>query len=387
MPAILKATKTQGQFILSEATIAVLVGAMGEGKSYAAVMGLIAHAERCRPYFKPREKLQVAIIRDTHENMKHSVVKTFQEFFDSHPEISYNWRSDFKSLDIDTDPVIHCDLFGIDDVAALTKLQGSTYGCIWLEELAPYTDSARSNAGISEDVYNAALVRCARQANAPPRLQCTSNPCDEDHWMYRRLIIPPDGPVHPKTPDITKALYQIPYGENIFLREVSRQATMAAFADDEAAYARFVRGEFATKYPGQKVAEHFNPEWHIAKQTLEPFDGYEGFISFDSWGSPAAIIGQQAPNGQCYVLDCLQGAADIRGLIRDYIKPTINSPRWKDKCSHWRIMGDCTMNQPDQSNQSVSAASVIRFTLNPARQHGSMLNQECFTLYAGQSKD
>ena len=358
----LEATPTQGKFMLSTATIVALIGAMGEGKSYAAVMALIAHAGRCKALFKPGEKLQCAIIRDTHENIKHSVVKTFEIFFADHPEIKHKWRNDYKSLDIHTDPGIHCDLFGIDDTAALTKLQGSTYGLIWLEEIAPYTDTHRSNAGISEDVFNAALVRCARQDTAFPRLQMTTNPCDEDHWFYQRILVPPDGPVHKDLPLITKEVFQIPYGENIHLREISRQATKAAFIGDEAAYARYVSGEVATKFPGEAVTRgYFNEDWHVAPDEIEIVQGWDGWVSFDSWGNPAAIIGQQAPNGRITVTDVLQGSGDIRGLIRDYIKPLFNTPRYKNVAATWtlRLMGDGTMLQPDQSNQEQSAARYV----------------------------
>lgn len=355
----LDVTPTQGDFILCDDTIVALIGAMGEGKSYAAVMAIIAHAAKCKPFLLADEKLQCAIIRDTHENIKHSVVKTFEIFFSQHPEIPHKFRNDYKSLDIDIDPPVHCDLFGIDDVAALTKLQGSTYGLIWLEEIAPYTDTHRSNAGISEDVFNAALVRCARQDRVPPRLQMTSNPSDEDHWFYRRIIVPPDGPIHKDLELITKKVYNIPYGENIHLREISRQATKAAFIEDPAAYARFVSGEFATKYPGEPVTrKFFNESWHVAKEEMEAIDGWDGWISFDSWGNPAAVIGQQAPNGAIRVMDAVACSGDIRGLIRDYIKPLLNTPRYKAVSNAWhlRLMGDATMVQPDQSNKEMSAA-------------------------------
>ncbi|MEM4721784.1 MAG: hypothetical protein QXT73_06985 [Candidatus Methanomethylicaceae archaeon] len=55
------------------------------------------------------------------------------------------------------------DLFGIDDPASLSKLQGPEYALIWLEEPAPMADKA--NAGLSEEVFNAALVRATRQKN------------------------------------------------------------------------------------------------------------------------------------------------------------------------------------------------------------------------------
>lgn len=352
-------TPTQKEYILCDDTIVIIVGPMGEGKTLASIMALFRHAQRCKPYLPQRHPLNCAVIRDTHENIKHSVVKSFNEFFASHEGLGYKWKNDFKQLDIYSDPPIHCDLFGIDDTAALTRLQGSQYGLIWAEECAPYTDSYRTNAGISEDVFNAALVRCARQVGVPPRLQLSSNPCDEDHWMFRRLIKIPDGSVSPEAPLITKRIFNIPYGENRFLPEVSRQATKAAFAQDSAAYDRFVRGLYATKYPGKKVAENFNDRWHVCEYPLDPVEGLDGWMAFDSWGNPVCVLGQQYPDGRIVVLDVLEDAADLRGLIHDQIAPRLLHPRWHTKVRQWRHLGDCTMIQHDQSNIESSAARLI----------------------------
>lgn len=343
---------------------------MGEGKSLASVLAIFVHLDRCRDtLLRMGIPLKVAIIRDTHENIKRSIVTVFDEFFGAHPEIKHQWRNDQKQLTIETNPKIECDLFGIDDLAGVSKLQGSAYALIWIDDPVPYTDSTRANAGVSEDVYNAALVRCARQAGMrdglAARLQLSTNMPDDDHWFNGRIMEPPDGPVHPKTPLIRKSVFRIPYGENLFLSELSRQATMAAYAHDDVAYQRFVLGEVATRFPGRQVASTF-AKWHIAPGELEPQPNWDAWISFDSWGNPAAVLGQIAPSGQIRVLDVCRDAADIRSLIEHLVVPLLNSPRWKDKSRSWRAMGDATMHQPDQSNVEESASRAVEEMLSEA---------------------
>lgn len=362
--AHLYATPTQGQFVLSDAVIAVIVGPMGEGKSLAGVLSLFAHLERNRQALMAMNiPLECAIIRDTHENIKRSVAKVFDEFFAQNPGIKYAWRNDQKHLTIFTTPKIECDLFGIDDLNSVTKLQGSAYSVIWIDDPVPYTDANRANAGISEDTFNAALVRCARQAGMreglSPRLQISTNLPDEDHWFGRRLLEPPDGPVHPKTPMITKKVFHIPFGENVFLSDISRQATMAAYMDDRAAYERFVEGRVATRYAGIQVAKNFNERWHVSSEELFPEPGHAGFISFDSWTNPAAVLGQQLPDSRIVILDVCTNEVDIRELIQNRVIPLLGSPRWKDTCRSWRYMGDFSMQQPDQSNIESSSARVV----------------------------
>ena len=353
-------TPTQSAYIQSEATISVIYSNMGEGKSLASIARIFYHAAAMKPHLRPGQHFGVIIIRDTHQNILHSVVKSWtQEWFPAFP-MPNRWRNDYKNLFIDSDPPIDIELFGIDDTAALTKLQGAVgVGLIWLEECVPYTDSFRSNAGISVDTYNAALVRCARQQGLPPSLQLSFNPPDEEHWTWQRLLVPPDGPVSPETPLITKQVFKIQPGENTYLSQEARQATKAAYMHDQAAYARFVLGETATRYPGKRVATNFNPDWHVAKRPLDPVEGWPGWISFDSWGHPAAVMGQQAPNGRVIVLDAITGGEDVRGLIHDYLFPRLQSPRWLKKCRSWRYLGDVSMQQPDQSNVSTSAAQAV----------------------------
>mgnify|MGYP001616448860 FL=1 len=354
-------TPTGGRFVVSEAVIAVITGPMGESKTWSGIQRWFYRAKQAQPYLSPGQNYGIICIRDTHENNKHSIVKTLNsEFFPKYPELKYSWRNDYRELWIDTAPRIFVEFFGIDDLPALTKLQGAVgTALIHLEECVPYTDSTRTNAGVSEDVFNAALVRCMRQTGVPGSLQMTFNPPDDLHWTYRRLLSRPDGPLSPLTPLITKEVFQVKPGENTWLPEIARQATKAAYEHDDAAYARFVLGEYATKYPGRRVAVNFNANWHVAQRALDPVEGLDGWISFDSWGHPAAVLGQQYPNGRILVLDVLQSGVDIVELIESQVKPTLQHPRWLNKCRTWRYMGDVTMNQPDQSNIRKSASQEV----------------------------
>ncbi len=357
----IKPTPSQYKYIVSDATIVAIVGSMGEGKTWSSIMALIYHAYRCQV------PIRAAIIRDTYENVKGSVVPAFQEFFQTAGmEHQVKWSDQYRHLDIGTDPPIRVDLFGIDDLAALTRLQGPEYALVWLEEPCPYTDSYKANAGLSEDVFNAALVRCARQQGTKARLQLSFNPPDEDHWVFRRILAAPDGMVAPQTPLITKAVITIPYRENIYLKEEARQATIAAYKDDLVAYTRFVKGEPATKYSGKPVTGRvFNPALHVSPIPLAPVEGLMGFVGWDSWGNPAAVLGQQWPDGRLWILDeCVDGE-DVRDLLHNQVNPLVQSPRWKDKSFGWRQIGDRTMRQPDQSNMSESAADAVEQEFDP----------------------
>lgn len=348
-------TPTVGEFVASDAAVNILISPAGEGKTYGAVVAMPVHAVRCGV------PIQAAIIRDTHENIKNSTARSIEEVFKDYPSI-LRWRNDFKKLTIQSDPPVEVDLFGIDDLSALSKLQGPQYALIWLEEPCPIADKV--NAGLSESVYNAALLRCARQQGTKPRLQVTMNPGSEDHWTFRRFLQEPD--VLPDYPLVTKRVWNVPYGENYHLNEAARQFAIVAYKDDPAAYTRYVLGRFAPMQLGIPVTPNYNRQRHMILDrngkpyNLEPADGLECFAFFDSWSNPACVLGQITTFNRLIFLDSLRlEQSDIDTLLETMVLPLLESPRWRGKAKGWRIGGDCTMLNMDQSSRGRSAARAV----------------------------
>lgn len=336
-------------FVNSDKVVNILISPAGEGKTFGCVVALVKHSERCG---KP---IRCAIVRDTHENIKLSTARSIQDVFATAPGLAV-FKNDFKQLVINTPNKITVDLFGIDDEAALSKLQGPEYALIWLEEPAPMAD--RVNAGLSEEVYNAALLRCARQSGTHARLQVSMNPADEEHWTFKRFI--EEGDSIPGLPLITKQVWNVPYGENRFLSEVARQAAKAAYQNDAAAYTRYVRGQFATVYRGRRVTPDYNPDIHLSVNRLIPAKGLVGFAFFDSWHSPACVLGQVTTLGRMVFMKTLRlEGGDIHALIDNQVLPLLGTPEWKDQCISWRVGGDFTMKVPDQSNIMAKASRVV----------------------------
>ncbi|GAG56989.1 unnamed protein product, partial [marine sediment metagenome] len=158
---------TQYQFVTSNSHIVHLLGPMGEGKTFAGVAGLIAHAQRCR------SNIRTALVRDTFQNIKTSTIPDIRDYLG--PWVIF--RDGEKKMVIKSTPQVECDLFGIDDPASISKLQGPQYACVWLEEPAPIYEKV--NAGLPKEVFSLALARAARQRDTKMRVQITQNPADD----------------------------------------------------------------------------------------------------------------------------------------------------------------------------------------------------------------
>jgi hypothetical protein len=362
-------TPTQTKFVYSRAQIAQLVGAMGEGKTFSGVAGLIHHARRCQELnMIPGWALQSAIVRDTHENIKTSTVKSITE-------ILGDWvifRDNYKKMIIRTKPAVECDLFGIDDPASISKLQGPEYGCIWLEEPAPVHE--RANAGLPKEVFLMAIARAGRQPGAIPRLQITHNPGDDKHWTSELIDDPEDYMVADDGTVIVKHNYRIPRGENVHLTSLQRAMNQAAFKGDTGKWTRYVEGNVATVQEGKKVTPPYNPLIHLSQKILPVYPHLQGFRAWDGYGHPTGVIAQYNPFGQLVIHEVLYDEGiGVEELIDEKLLPLLSVPKYKGKIDAWRDIGDPSMMIPDQSSVRRTAAKVIekklstRFEPGPTR--------------------
>lgn len=272
---------TQSAFVHTDAEIVMLMGPMGEGKTYAALVATIRHAQRCG------RSIRGALIRDTHQNIKLSTIPDIKEVLGSR----VTFHDDAKKMVIQCTPRVEMDLFGIDDPASLSKLQGPQYAIIWLEEPAPIIE--KQNAGLPRDVFEMAVARASRQVGTVMRVQISQNPADEDHWTEELANEPELYAYEEETGlKLMKKVFRIRYGENKYLNPHSRLANKAAFAKDEGKMARYVHGVAAPVLKGVKVTAEYDRQRHYAEKVLPVIPGAIGVRGWDAWHNPSCVIGQ-----------------------------------------------------------------------------------------------
>lgn len=341
---------TQEDFVNSDAHICILIGPMGEGKTYAGVFGLIRHAMRCG------RDIRAALIRDTHQNIKISTAPDIAEILGPFVE----FKDNYLKMVIHSVPKVECDLFGIDDPASLSKLQGPQYACIWLEEPAPII--AKANAGLPKGVFDLAIARAARQKGTKLRVQITQNPADEDHWteeIFHRPRVYASDPI--SGAEIIKECFRIPARENTHLSALTRAANIAAFQDDPGKFARYVEGRAAPVSLGQSVITTYSPARHFLPNTELPVTpDARGVRFWDGYHHPSCIIGQLLPPHRLVIHDVIyREGVGVRELIENDIQPMLASGKYSGKIHTWRDIGDPSMNTPDQSTINESAANTI----------------------------
>jgi hypothetical protein len=370
-----------------------LEGPAGEGKTFSAIAAFFRHRRRMVDYYRGRDEkerprlpyrpvrpMQVAIVRDTHQNLKTNTLKSIQRAF---PGL-FAFRDDAKKMfragcDIadvnawyekpDGDPPtwIDASLFGMDDLKSLDRIQGGEYDLIWIEEPAPILSSG--NNGIREEVYLvcAQRIRGTRNpedptdAGTPKRLQISMNPADEEHWTSRQQ----DDPIIPSL-----AVYRIKRGENVYLSEVDRDMTAKIFAGRADLHARFVEGRRAKVYDGVAVTPEFNEGLHVAKEWILPDPNTEVLRMWDGGLNPACVLAQITPSGRLHFLDSILGQnIGMEQLIETKLKYVLGRPRYQ-RIKRYRDIGDPSLVTPEQANSDYSASKIIEEKLKTSFEQG-----------------
>ena len=367
-------TSHQEQAVKSPAPIVFLVGPEGEGKTYALLIALIYHASN-RMQGQP---LRAAILRDTFENISTKTIPSIQKAIGSIAEANnyppyiqaWRWSRGGKRL-VCSAPRIEVDLFGADDLASIARLQGGEWSFIAIEEPAPMY--AGNSAGIPRGVFDVCVSRSARGGTAA-KLFVAQNPGDEDHWTFdaavRSPIMRPD-----HAPSIWTETINIPPGSNPARTEAMKQATRAAYANDQALTARYVHGQWAFVQIGEAVTAEYrgavdDRPWHYTGRPIPVIPGAFGVRSWDGGHWPTCIIGQVSPSGRLHIIDAFRGEhIGMKQLIEQQVKPVL-ALRYGG-VTEWLDTGDPSLSVGDDSDIEQSPARVIEKTLSTVYQGAS----------------
>lgn len=347
---------TQYKFINSEASIVVLRGPQGEGKTWAGPFRQI------KRYQDNGNKLRGLLIRDTLENILSKTVLDIKAALE--PLGSYPTVRDKKHMTYEGFPDLHVELVGMNDRSSLNRIQGGGYSDVWPEEVAPVFEQGETGAslGIPMEAFLTALSRSCRVGDG--QVGVTMNPGSEDHWSYPMFVTNPLQPCD-EWPDINTELLDIPYGENNHLTDQSRQITRAAYSQPgmEAYFRRFVEGKSSYMLHGKPVVPTYCEELHYMDKELFPIKGVPQIRLWDGGLHPTCTFCQITPMGFFQVLDCFVAEnAGLQQLIDWFIRPALGG---KYEGHHdWRDIGDPAMVWREQSDSSCSAEITLNRELN-----------------------
>jgi hypothetical protein len=316
-------------------------GARGDGKTWAALIGMLMHAQCHADHGYPVPVPWIGVA-DTYQAHRLKTVRTLED-----PTWQGIWRlRDDKHTAvgvIDGTELVRLDLFGIEDEGAMDRVRMETVG-VWFEEPAPSAVLVQSS-GISETAWGLALTSQRLLSHCHPAV-ITSNYPEESHWTWQRFVVRQ----HPGTMYV-----RIPPGERASPEQ--RAEWERALAGRPDMLKRLLRGEPGAVLLGDPVTPSYRESVHFQRSPLRIPDG-PLFLAWDAWHHPAVAIGSMSSLGQLRVL-CAQRMdnADVGALIEERVRPWLSRHALLERP---RIhTGDRTMGAGDQSNRAQTAMGRV----------------------------
>lgn len=355
------ANPIQKAFIMSRAEADLFSSRMGEGKS----AGL---AWACWYHTRHNPGAWWALVRDTWENLRRT---TQQEFFSWFPpgvfgtykatEKCFYWRSEGM------DGRVY--FLGLDEPDDAGKLQSLPLGGFGFDEPAPALDTG----GISEEIFDVALLRLRQQGMKWYAAKLAQNNPDESHWTYRRFV-DPGTPITDFTrpPEQEKGFraWQTEQPENSRnLPEGYYDRMRATLAHRPDLWRRFGEGKYGYQAVGAKVTPEWNDDRHLARG-LTQIKGRDLWLSWDFGQHPACVLAQVTPLRHLNILEAyvMQEAGTFE-LIEQFIKPVLTE---EYEGFNLRHTGDPTGTAPEQSSRHRNAVKVIQRELGGSWHPGSV---------------
>ena len=327
----------------------MLVSGEGEGKSLGAIAGLLAHAGRIYDYLPDdgsggKMPMRACIVRSTHAEISRNLIPNIKRAFGDRVFTFHRQEA------IMLGPNIHADLVGLDRPDSLTRIQGSSYDMVIVDDAVPMMQAGRG--GISWEAW-IMIVRKMRSGDTPKQCITSFNPGDGNHWTTRLC----------EEPLKDMKIIRFKRGENRHISDVDREARAAVLEGNAALMARYEYGITASMWPGRPAVPNFKADVHVSKVAMKaPKDG-AFFLFCDGGLHPAIIIAVMQSWGQLWLLDSFVGdGIGMRQLLDARVLPRLSHPDYAVafKRKHlWRAIGDPSMRPGDASDSNASPSRAI----------------------------
>lgn len=315
-------TATVQKFMLSDAKMRVLMGPVGSGKSVACCFEVIRRAGEQEPDQNGIRRTRAAIVRETSRQLMDTTIKTFLDWFP--PGVCGEFRKTIKTYYFQVGDV-QCEIMfrALDDADDVANLNSLELTFAWFNECRD----------IHPDIIDAMSKRVGRfpsKKDVGPTwhgMWGDTNPPRMDTWWYYQMehINPEDGVTDNNN---GWAVFKQPSGRSVYAENVENLPE--GYYDPQGRSDEYIRvyidGEYGHSGSGTPVYKYFNPDYHMAKQSLRPIiNGVRPVvIGMDLGLTPAAVIGQQDARGRAIILgELVSFDMGAKRFIREKLKPLL----------------------------------------------------------------
>lgn len=341
------APPTVAKFMQSDARFRLIQGPIGSGKSVGCIMEIARRAAMQRPAPDGRRYTRWVVVRNTREQIRDSVLKTWNQWFP--PGVAGTWKETNMTFTMQFADV-HCEVLfrALDepeDVRRLLSLEISGFYCNETRELP-------------KEIVVALLSRCGRYPSKKDGGAtwyggiADTNPPSTDSWLYQSFEVEkPAGWEIFKQPGGLE-----PNAENRENLPPTYYEDMIEGADPEWANVH-VHAQYGRSKAGMPVYESTWKTSFHTRDKLLVIPGATVVVGLDAGRTPAASFFQKDPKGRVLLLDELVTTnMGMENFLATMVKPMLVQ-RYP---GHRAVIGaDPAVWQKSQLNEK-SVADIIK---------------------------
>ena len=308
-----------GGFFASSASVRVILGPFGSGKSVACCMEIMRRARQQKPNSMGIRKTRWAVIRNTYPELKLTTLKTWFDWFDEsmgpyHASPPYQHTLQFQLEDktwVDAE-VIFLALDSVDDVKKLLSLEVTG---AYLNELREIPKS------IIDALHGGRIGRYPSMAEGGPTwygIIADTNMPDTDHWLHDMCEEEkPQGWDFFKQPPAVQKVdgkwLQSETAENI--QNLVPGFYQNGLTGKSEEWIRVYYGcEYGFVLDGKPVYPEYFDSQHCSADVINPDKSLPLFVGIDFGLTPAAVFAQRYPNGRWVWVDEI--VTEDMGVVR-----------------------------------------------------------------------
>jgi len=349
----------------SRALVTSIIGPLGSGKTYASCESIFERMCEQEPDSQGRRKTRFFAVRNTYSELLTTTIKDWLYLYEdlgrftrggsSPPTHLLKFRLQDKTI-VDAEFIF----ISMDRPQSIRKLRGSQLTGVWINE----------SKEIDKAVIDMALLRIGRYPSAIDGgptwygMLCDSNAPDDDNWLYKiheedppenwDLLKQPGGVMREMVkndhdqlewngkwiPDpLAENLHNLP--DEYYIRGMEGK--------DDDWIAVNLANEYGDTNDGKPI---YQKQWsdtlHVS-DTIQVIPDAPIIVGMDFGLTPAAIIGQETPNGTINILDEVIGEGmGIEQFVKSALKPILNESY---KNCEWNFVGDPAGNRRADTNE------------------------------------
>lgn len=289
--------KTLDQFHRSGDFVRILIGPLGSGKTYGAIMEILRQCHEQVPNKDNVRKSRWCIARNSYPDLSAATIPDVRQIVDKLNPDGWNmqppvaWRHNYRRAD-GTSVEVELMFRSFDGPQDVKKARGMQLTGVWVDELAEF----------NKENFDMLIGRVKRY---PPKVEVptarfavlgTSNACARDHWLAQVAIgatKPPGWWVGIQPGGITREGNT--WIENANAENLNNLPTGYYLEQCGAKKESWIRqnlaNEFVVHTDGRPIHPGFNESLHV--QQCAPFPGVPLYVGIDFGRTPAATIAQR----------------------------------------------------------------------------------------------